>query len=218
MFGGVGLAFKILYLWFKSQKQITELENLNLSIELQNLKNQISPHFLFNTLNNLYILSKTKPQSAPEAILNLSDLMRYQLYDNQKEFVLINSEVDYLKSMLQLEKIRKDDLEIQFETNIEDISICIQPMIFAPLVENAIKHGSQKNKKCIIKIKISTYADIIDFKISNTMMPLEVSPRQDGIGLKNLKRRLQIAYPNAHSLALDMNNGMFNAHLVLRLL
>ena len=216
MFGGVGLAFKILHLWYKTQEQLTALENINLSIELQNLKNQVSPHYLFNTLNNLYVLSKTKPELAPEVILNLSDLIRYQQYSITKESVSIMEEIEYLKNLIQLEKIRKDSLEVNFNISIDNENMKIQPMILAPLVENAIKHGSQQLNYCIISIDIHTTASDLDFQVTNTKSLIIGNSKSEGTGIKNLERRLQIGYPDRYSLVFNDESDKFTAHLVLR--
>ncbi|MBM2817167.1 MAG: histidine kinase [Ignavibacteria bacterium] len=213
MLGGVGLAFMLLHLWNKTQKQMTELQNLTLKIELQNLKNQVSPHFLFNTLNNLYILSKTNNTQAAETILNLADIMRYQLIEAQKENVSLIQEIDYIRNLLDLEKIRRDNLIIKFEMDIHNENIPIQPMLFSTLVENAIKHGSQQMNDCNISIKIESNARTINFIISNTKPTASSNLNNTGTGLINLRRRLDISYPKKYNLELIDNKSTFTATL-----
>lgn len=216
MFGTVGLSLELLNVWNNSQKKITTLENLNLKNELQYLKIQINPHFLFNMFNNLYILSQTKPDIALETILNLSDLMRYQLEDASKEFVCLKKEIEYINNLIFLEKIRKDELDFDIDINIIDLNIKIVPMIFAPLVENAIKHGSQKLNRCFIYISITHYDNILEFEIINSKVEDNYSIR-NGTGLANLRRRLEICYNDKFNLELKNEVNKYTASLVLRL-
>ena len=214
MLGTVGHFTLLLHKWFKAQKAFAEIENSRLEMELQNLKNQISPHFLFNTLNNLYILSKTKSDLTSESIMHLSDIIKYQMNSSKKEYVTIIEEIEYLKSLLHLEKIRKDELEINLNTNIISKEQLIQPMIFSPLIENAIKHGSQKTKNCIFDIDIvSNYFSIIliiENSIANDCDQCDI-----GSGLENLKRRLEIGYKNHYELTFEKRSNKFYAKLKL---
>lgn len=212
MLGTVGHFTMLLHKWFKAQKAIAEIENSRLEMELQSLKNQISPHFLFNTLNNLYVLSKTKSDLTSESIMHLSDIIKYQMNSSKKKHVAMIEEIEYLKSLLHLEKIRKDELQVKFNTNIISKDQLIQPMIFSPLIENAIKHGSQKSNNCTINIDIvSNYFSII------LMVENSISVNGDnceiGSGLENLKRRLEISYKNRYELSFKKTSNKFFAKL-----
>ncbi len=215
MFGSFGLSFKLIYLWLKTQNQLSELKGLNLEIELQNLKNQISPHFLFNTLNNIYILVKTNAEAASGSIMNLSDLIRYQMQSIARETVPIQEEIEYMQNLLDLERIRRDDLQINYKLDVKNPDFRIQPLLLSPLIENAIKHGSQKLNQCRIDININV-DDFIDFEIQNSVPGTASVDYSFGMGLNNLKRRLEICYPDKYSLNLEKSNGNFIARLILR--
>lgn len=216
MIGAVGLAFVLLHSLFKTQKQISEYENLILKAELESLKNQISPHFLFNTLNNLYVLCKTDSGKAAESILALADITRYQLYEIQKETVQLEQEIRYINDLLNLEKLRKDDLEITMMVEMGENNCMIQPMIFTPLVENAIKHGSQQLTQCTITVTLIVNKKELYFSICNSV-PKGKSYNENGLGLHNLSRRLQISYPDKYSLDHTVKDGMYCAELRLEL-
>ena len=171
---------------------------------------------LFNTLNNLYILTKTKPELAAESILNLSDLIRYQLQTISKESVPIQDEIDYMKNLLHLEQIRRDDLKIIYNLEIEDSNFQIQPMILSPLIENAIKHGSQKLNKCLIEISLKVQKDYFNFEIINSIPNLVSNTFEEGSGLTNLRRRLEICYPERYSINFENKSDSFSAILILR--
>lgn len=216
MIGSVGLAFVLLHSLVKTQKQISEFENLILKAELETLKTQISPHFLFNTLNNVYVLCKTNPEKAAESILALADITRYQLYEIQQETVQLSQEVRYINELLNLEKLRKDDLIVDFSIDIEKNNCMIQPMLFTPLVENAIKHGSQQLQHCHIDLRLWADTEALRFRIGNSYIsPLNNMKAEKKLGLENLARRLQISYPNKHTLSHWMENNMYYAELVL---
>jgi len=145
MFIGIGLSVKMIKMWMQSERRIMSLEEENLKAKLSNLKSQLSPHFLFNTFNNLYVLTKTNPRIASEMILGFSDLMRYQLNESEKEKVNVRNEIAYIENFLALEKLRKDKLDIKISYKIHDLeAIFIEPLLFVTLVENAVKHGSQQ--------------------------------------------------------------------------
>jgi hypothetical protein len=214
MFGGVGLAFKIILLWSKTQKHLVSLQNENLKIELQNLKSQVSPHFLFNTLNSLYVLTKTKPEKASDSILNLSDLLRYQINAVSLGTVKIQDEIDYMKNLLNLEQLRRDDLQINFDLNILDPNYQIQPLLFSPLLENSIKHGSQKLNRCRIDICIKVNNNLY-FEIKNSIPKAITNDYEVGTGLTNLRRRLEICYQERYTLNLEKKDDSFSAILTL---
>ncbi|MBL7934161.1 MAG: histidine kinase, partial [Bacteroidia bacterium] len=138
MFIGIGLSVKMIKMWMNSEQKVISLEQENLKAKLSSLKSQISPHFLFNTFNNLYVLSKTNPKIASEMILGFSDLMRYQLNESEKEKVAIENEVEYIKNFLVLEKLRKDKLDLRIDYDKETVEgLLIEPLLFVTLIENA---------------------------------------------------------------------------------
>jgi LytS/YehU family sensor histidine kinase len=132
---------KVFKKWITDVQLMQELHEANLKTELEQLKSQVNPHFLFNTLNSLHVLMKTDPDKASQVLLGLSDLLRYQLYDSSKERILLSKDIHFIQNLLALEQVRKNDFsfEIHTEGNVEKVSL--PPFIFIPFVENAIKHG-----------------------------------------------------------------------------
>ncbi|HRE57206.1 MAG TPA: histidine kinase [Candidatus Kapabacteria bacterium] len=216
MIGSVGLAFILIHTLLKKQQKLLEYENSMLYSELQQLKGQISPHFLFNTLNNIYVLCKTDSTKAAESILTLADITRYQLYEIQKETVQLSQEISYINELLSLEKLRKDNLVVEQKIIIENDCL-VQPLLFTPLVENAIKHGSQKVADCYIFIFLHATSEKLIFTIHNTI-PMYHADISEGTGLYNLRRRLNIMYPNSHVLSQQIDNTSYSATLTLQLI
>jgi sensor histidine kinase YesM len=209
---------------FVKQYYDNENKKFQMQSELENLKAQLSPHFLFNTMNNFYGLAVDKSNKLPDLMLRLSDLMRYSLYETKKAMVLLDNEIEYLKNYIELEKIRLED-SLQLEFNYNDKmshEFEIAPLILIVFVENAFKHSRNSIGK-IIKIDI-------DLKIlPNNWMHFTIQNNFDenktnqinlvgGIGVKNVKKRLEAIYPNLqHSLNFNTNNGGFTVELKLRL-
>lgn len=206
-----------LLLWiFEQWKRLKDLENEKNQAELAMLKNQINPHFLFNTLNNLYGLCVEKSDAAPEVVLKLSDMMRYTIYEGRKEEVSLAKEVEYLENFLGLQKLRhRHQPEIDFQVTIKQDKL-ISPLLFIVPVENAFKHGVEKLTELGF-VRISLYSDQekLNLKVENNF---EVNPHHTntGIGLENLKRRLELAYPEMHSLQITQEKGVYQ--LVLEIL
>lgn len=219
-FTGLGIVYMLFDKWMEGERRIAILENSNLKAELDNLKSQVSPHFLFNTLNNLYVLTKTKPALASQVVLELSDLMRYQLYDCSYEKLPLQKEMDYVKNLLSLEMLRKDKwvFNIDFPDDIP-AGIYIEPLLFITLVENAVKHGTQQLETGIIEISMEVQPEQIIFRLVNSKpaaMP-ENTQKARPIGLNNLKRRLDLLYPQRHQLILSNEDDIFVAILILQL-
>ena len=220
MFIALGLSVKVIKLLISSEGRIQLLERENLKAELSSLKNQLNPHFLFNTFNNLYVLSKTNPKIASEMILGFSDLMRYQLNESDKDKVRIENEINYIKNFLDLEKLRKDNLRISFEYNPYNLNgLFIEPLLFVTLIENAVKHGSQKMEQAYINVKIELIEQTLCFEIENSKPELQVIDQQfnSGKGLENLKKRLSLSYPLKHQLYLNNEKNRFKAKLLIQL-
>ncbi|WKK67071.1 sensor histidine kinase [Lutimonas zeaxanthinifaciens] len=202
--------------WFT--KQVVSFFRLKSEIskaELQHLKSQVNPHFFFNTLNNLYGLVDKDPKKAQDLILKLSDLMRYSIYEGEKDLVELNDEVDYLKNYVGLHKMRyHKDVDVEFNTDIEK-NCKVMPLLFIILVENAFKHGVEKlRERSFVHINIVTFENKIQFDIENNFDDSE-SVEDSGIGLKNLKRRLGLVYPNKHKLSFSVRDNVYKATLIL---
>lgn len=213
---GIG---KFTFDWFENQRIRRELETQNLTSELAFLKSQINPHFLFNTLNNIHTLAYKKSDGAPEAIMKLSDLMRYMIYESDVDFVPLEREVEHLKSFVTLQELRfKSEQIVNFEFEGNFKTQLIAPLILLPFVENAFKHGYDLNQKGAIVIRIKAHDDIV-YEVENNMAPAGVSVHKDqvgGIGLENIKRRLEIIYEGKHTLSIDESSNRFRVTLTIK--
>ena len=206
------------YRWFKQLSEIKQIENDRLQFELSLLKNQINPHFFFNTLNNLYALSLEKSDDTPALILKLSEMMRYTIYDCKAPKVSIVGEVAYLENFIALQKMRHFERGIiTFKKEIIDPSIPVAPMILIVFLENAFKHGFDlMEKDAFINLRLKTTAEMIHLYIENNFDNSE-NENQIGIGLENVKRRLSLIYPEAHELKIVTNKHVFSVDLKLYL-
>ena len=194
-----------------------------LSTEMAFLKSKINPHFLFNVLNSFY--AKALKHNVPEladGIVKLAELMRYMVYETNEDKVLIEKEIHHLKNFIQVYQLRMsddDDVHINFETNGDTASVKISPMLLIPFVENAIKHGVDSQKKSVINIFIEVKQNKLYFKVINTIhkTPSGIVDGSSGFGLDNLKKRLAVLYPNAHTIETKIEEGCFTALLSLEL-
>ncbi|MEP3209992.1 MAG: histidine kinase [Maribacter sp.] len=192
--------------------------------ELKLLKGQLNPHFLFNTLNNLYGLSVAKSERLPSLMLKLSDLLRYSLYETKEQFVPLEKEIGYLENYISLEKIRLDDqTEIEFSKKGDFSKKSIAPMLFIVFVENAFKHmhvGHDKERKVCVHLNL--IEDQLQFKCSNSIDLINkkednLDSEKSGIGLKNAKKRLELMYPNSHELIVNHHQTEYRVELNLDL-
>lgn len=204
--------------WARQNSLITALQHEKSVAELDLLKQQLNPHFFFNTLNNLYALSLQRSEQTPESILQLSELMRYVIYKAKEPFVRMEDEVKYLKDYIQLQKIRlKRSLDLQFEEEIEDGTIRIAPLLLIVFVENAFKHGVENAENdAFLRISLKADQRFVRFVCENSYEP--ATDAQTGIGLTNLRKRLALLYPGKHRLTTSAANGVFTASLEIDLL
>ncbi|RIV30765.1 sensor histidine kinase [Flagellimonas lutimaris] len=211
------LFITIAYWVFKQIKSIIRLKNEKEKTELLHLKSQVNPHFFFNTLNNLYGLME-KDSKEREMVLKLSDMMRYSIYEGQKDRVTLQQEIDYLKNYIALQEIRyHKKSDVQFNTEVENPDAKIMPLLFIILVENAFKHGLENLEKgAYIHIDLTEGDNEVNFVIENNF-EVQQESNTSGIGLKNLKRRLALVYPNRHTLSFDVNPNSYNVKLSLKL-
>ncbi|SMP08250.1 Histidine kinase [Algoriphagus winogradskyi] len=206
-----------LLLWvFEQWKRMRDLENQKNQAELAMLKNQINPHFLFNTLNNLYGLCVEKSDAAPEVVLKLSDMMRYTIYEGRKKEVSVSQEVAYVENFLELHKIRHRQLpKIDFSVSVSEDKL-ISPLLFIVPVENAFKHGVEKlAEEAFVSITLDSNQEKLRLEVENNF-DLSSQSTAPGIGLENLKRRLELTYPGSHTLQITQKNGIYT--LVLEIL
>jgi hypothetical protein len=182
--------------------------------ELNYLKMQIHPHFLFNTLNTIYGFSLKKADETPEMILKLSNLLDYLLYQADKPFVLLTEEIQHIKDYIALEHLRfNNTLNVVFNHINTSESDKIAPMLLIPFVENSFKHGSLTNGVLHISIDLTSTLDKIIFSIENTSSANDTGSK--GIGLENIKKRLDLLYNNNYDLNIQHTKGIFKVHLEL---
>lgn len=210
---GVSVGIKMSARWAKVEAERKELEKEKTEAELNNLKSQINPHFLLNTLNNIYALIEFNPPKAQVAVEELSKLLRHLLYDNNETYVPLMKEVEFIKNYIELMRIRLSK-NVELTTNIEVLassSTRIAPLIFISLIENAFKHGVSGSKKSFIRIELKEKPNgVVEFVSKNSAFPKTDSDKSgSGIGLKQVKRRLELLYPNQHtwSQEIDQNNN-----------
>ena len=215
-------ALKILWNGLSERVKYQETRTKNLESELQLLKTQMNPHFYFNTLNNLYSLSLEKSDRVPDIIVQLSDIMRYVLDSSKKNKVALEEEITYLKNYLSLEKLRsEEDNAIKFETHGTWEGKDIIPMILIPFAENCIKHGDINSKKgWLINISLIVRDNKLIFSTRNrkkSSLDMYNSSKSTGLGIKNVKRRLELLYPNKHQLDISQDETNFRITLEIDL-
>ena len=212
-------AIKLLKQWYLDQEKIRNLQMDSLTHELNALKYQVNPHFLFNTLNNIYVMNKLDSKKASDIIMQLSDLLRYQLYDCAGEQVKLSDEVNYIKNLLDLERIRKENADIHFNVQGNINGQLIPPFLFLPFIENAVKHGLNKRGESYIHTAIRLTDNELNFEVENANAPTEIQKdkMQGGIGLANIKRRLDLLFPARHELKINELDNKFTVKLKLEL-
>lgn len=205
--------FKIVFDWLQHQREKKELQTQTMRSELRFLKSQINPHFLFNTLNNLYALTLKKSDLAPEIVLKLSEIMRYMLYECNEKRVPLQKEINYIRNYLALEELRQGkNVKINFTLEGDPDDKKIAPLMFTPFLENSFKHGlNLAITEGYVDIHLHIFDDRIHFYVENskpeTMPQPDTRPR-GGIGLANVKRRLNLIYPDQYKLKIkDMPNA-----------
>ncbi|MEL7005705.1 MAG: sensor histidine kinase, partial [Bacteroidota bacterium] len=205
------------YRWLVESEKTKSLEVEKVNEELDFLKHQISPHFFFNTLNNLYSLALDKSDQTPEVILKLSELMRYSLYECKDKYVPLENEVQYLKNYIEILQIRqKDQFEVSFNPNIDGRDIKVAPLLLIIFVENAFKYGIKSTKKdSDIGIKLDANHQYIHFNIWNFRE--KDSKINEGIGLQNVKKRLDLLYQDRYQLDISHTDHEFEVTLKLTL-
>lgn len=210
----------VLKLLFKNQHNLTSVETEKLKLELNQLKLQIQPHFFFNTLNNMYALSVQKSPETPQMIKSLSSIMRYVLYESNQDKVTLDKEVAFIKNYIQLESFRHTKANlIEFSTQGDTAGLMIEPLLFMPLIENTFKHVLHKDiTEKWIRMILSVDEKEIIFQTSNPLVPPgKEDTGSGGIGLKNVRKRLELLYPKRHELTIFKEENAFTVTLVINL-
>ena len=215
---GFCLGLKLTNKYMENEKQRKELEKERLNSELAFLKNQISPHFFFNTLNNIYSLVQINTDDAQKSILKLSKLMRYLLYETEHGNIQLSQEIEFMMNYLDLMKLRltqKVELSVSFPVKYKDVSI--PPLLFIPFIENALKHGVSYRDRSFIHILMEVNDQEIIFSCSNSIVTKTEETADSGIGLENIKKRLALLFPLKHSLKITQADASFQVDLRINL-
>lgn len=192
-------AVKLFQRWITDNQRIVELEKMTIQAELEQLKAQINPHFLFNMLNNASVLTRNDPERASHLLVKLSKLLRYQLYDCARNQVLLSADIDFLTDLLNLEKIRRDDFEFSITNTGKVDGVQVPPLLFTTFVENAVKHGLDGEFPSYIDVHFEVEQGTLQFTCVNSK-PARTSQKIGGLGLANVKRRLELTYRGNHML------------------
>ena len=217
---GVATSIKLLKHWYEKEYRNTVLQKEKLNAELQSLKAQLHPHFLFNTLNNIYSITQNSSPVASEMLVKLSDLLRYILYQCDQPLVKLSQEFQLIKDYIALEKIRyTKDLDIDVSLPADANGYCIAPLLLLPLVENCFKHGSSKLiEQPWIKIQAEQKDNYLLLKLINAKPAGgEDGHFESGIGLRNVQKRLDLLYPGRHELKIISEPDVFIVNLKLEL-
>lgn len=216
----LGVATQVSLKWIEQEQKHEKIKDEQVQTELAFLKNQISPHFFFNTLNNIYALIESKPQTAQDITHKLSKLMRYLLYESDKPLVTLGREISFIKTYIDLMRVRlPETVSINFDHGSEMDITEVPPLLFISFIENAFKHGISFQEPCSITIALKRNQDVIEFSIINIIPKnREVFESPGGLGLQNVKRRLSILYKeNDYQLDIRPNENIYEVELKIRI-
>lgn len=220
-----GAACKLLLDYANAQRRLGEMAKEKAEAELIFLKSQMNPHFLFNALNSVYFLIDKNNPEARQALHKFSDMLRYQLYEIKDEKVPIEKEISYLKDYIDVQRLRRENTAVQFDIGEAMQGFYIEPLLLIPFVENSFKHLSHfiNDKQNKINMELSRQNGHMIFTVKNTtdcrqdaVIPL-ATLKDGGIGLANVKRRLELLYPQKHQLSFEEQDGVFDVHLKIKI-
>jgi len=216
--GITGSLFRFFVDWLNKDKIQLQLSRQNLQSELALLRTQINPHFLFNSLHNIDTLILVNPEKASDSLIKLSDLMRYTLYDADTEFIELSKEIDYIKKYINLQELRftnKNLISFKVEGSVENIKVA--PMLFISFIENAFKHATDKEAEAGISIQFKITEHRIQFIVTNAFDATKnrVKDETSGIGLENVKRRLELIYPDDYKLEISTKDNRYKVELTI---
>ena len=204
--------------WYFQRQLIRQMEVEKLSSELEHLKAQINPHFVFNSINTIYFQIDKQNTSARESLSAFSEMLRYQLYECNGTEIPVEKEIVYLKNYIALQRMRKDkNYSISFEVGDEIKGFSIAPLLFIPFVENAFKHVSHHPQNNEVRIRIDRVEDNIVLNVFNTKETKQTTNDHQGIGLKNVQRRLELQYKDRHQLMINNKADSYEVNLAIRI-
>jgi two-component system LytT family sensor kinase len=215
-----GAAFKLLADYAKAQRRLGEMAREKAEAELNFLKSQINPHFLFNSLNSVYFLIDKENPDARQALHKFSDMLRYQLYECNDDKIAIEKEISYLQDYVDLQKLRREiHDEVQFTCSENVKGFLIEPLLLMPFVENSFKHLSHfsNGRKNLVKINADRLNGEFCFSVVNTIEYTSTKDPVGGIGLKNVKRRLELLYDGKHELQIKESGDLFKVDLKIKI-
>lgn len=216
--GGMGLLVKGFIRWYGDLKLKEELLTKNFEMELALIKSQISPHFLFNTLNNIDVLITKNAVKASVYLNKLSDIMRFMLYETKSEKVDLEKEIAYIEKYIDLQRIRRANPNfVEFIMAGETGGKQISPMILLPFIENAFKHADNKKNEHIIRIRIETDTHLLIFECENKYSDSALKQEFSGLGNELIKRRLALLYPDKHTLLINKNAEIYYVKLIIHI-
>jgi two-component system LytT family sensor kinase len=209
-------SIKLAQKWFENESKQKAMIHEKTNAELSLLKTQINPHFLFNTLNGIYSLANEKSDKTAPAIVKLSQLMRYMLDESKQDFVSLSSELDYIKTFIDLQQFRLfDNVKVEFNIKGEANDLRIQPLLLIPFIENAFKHGTNSTSDCLINIDLDIKLNSIQLIVKNDIIKARNEDEKSGFGLKNIKRRLELEYPDRYVLKTECVENKFIVELYI---
>lgn len=215
---GIAVGLGLYNDWKRSQEEKAELRAVAVESELSFLKSQVSPHFLFNTLNNIYSMSVVQSPQTPDAVLKLASLMRYMLYEASAATVPLRKEIQNLNDYIDLQKIRlTDKVSIRFEVEGIVDDRAVHPLLLIPFIENAFKHGISYSNASQIEMRLHITADAVELFVSNPVVPADANQKDksSGVGLLNVKKRLDLLYPDRHQLVIKNDGSTYRVTLKL---
>lgn len=219
LIAGFNTAIAVTNRWFNEEQARKEVEKEHMKSELAFLQNQISPHFFMNTLNNIHSLIEADQKLAQNAVLKLSEMMRYLLYESGRGTTTLKREVEFLKSYVKLMQLRVDDsVKVTFELPADFNNVNLPPLLFISFIENAFKHGVSYREPSALSFKLIQEKDTLIFISENTISSFHSNDpvtQHGGIGLENIKKRLELLYGDKHQLVIDGNKNTFKVTLII---
>mgnify|MGYP001942765240 CR=1 FL=1 len=213
---GMCAGLKINTKWSKNQLILQQVQQTQLNAEIKYLRYQIQPHFLFNTLNNIYSLIDSAPYIAKNSIHSLSKMMRYLLHDTATNKVPLVKEIDFLERYIDLMQLRvSSNIKLEKSFPVINQPIQIAPLLLISFIENAFKHGIDAVQPSCIKIKLTITEDVLHYTVTNSSFPQKEKATDSGIGLENLKKRLELVYPEKFELLTEAKDALYTAKLTL---